>query len=85
MLRKPLKDLNIGVYSNLATATMDTPVIDVIHLLASKGVSSIPILDSDGVLQNIYESIDVLTLIKGGIYNDLKLTVGEALMRRSEV
>ncbi|KAK9246729.1 hypothetical protein V1506DRAFT_505227 [Lipomyces tetrasporus] len=84
MLRKPLKDLDIGVHSNLATATMDTPVIDVIHLLASKGVSSIPILDNDGVLQNIYESIDVLTLIKGGIYNDLKLTVGEALMRRSE-
>ncbi|KAK9240738.1 hypothetical protein V1525DRAFT_394833 [Lipomyces kononenkoae] len=84
MLRKPLKDLNIGVYSNLATATMDTPVIDVIHLLASRGVSSIPILDNDGVLQNIYESIDVLTLIKGGIYNDLQLTVGEALMRRSD-
>ncbi|KAK9481010.1 hypothetical protein V1514DRAFT_301142 [Lipomyces japonicus] len=84
MLRKPLKDLNIGKYDDLATATMDTPVIDVIHLLASRGISSIPILDSEGILQNIYESVDILTLIKGGIYNDLKLTVGEALMRRPE-
>ncbi|KAK9468952.1 hypothetical protein V1512DRAFT_234064 [Lipomyces arxii] len=84
MLRKPLKDLNIGIYSNVATATMSTPVIDVIHLLASKDVSSIPIVDSDGVLQNIYESIDVLTIVKGGIYNELELTVGEAIMRRSD-
>ncbi|KAK9379335.1 uncharacterized protein V2V93DRAFT_373563 [Kockiozyma suomiensis] len=81
-LKKPLKDLNIGQYDNLATATMDTPVIEVIHLLASKDVSSIPIVDSEGVLYNIYESVDILTLIKGGIYTDLTLTVGEALLRR---
>ncbi|KAK9448811.1 uncharacterized protein V1518DRAFT_418295 [Limtongia smithiae] len=83
MLRKPLRDLHIGNYQNIATATMDTPVIDVIHLLASKGISSIPIVDADNLLLNVYESVDVLTLVKGGIYNDLKLTVGEALMRRS--
>ncbi|KAK9453662.1 hypothetical protein V1511DRAFT_489523 [Dipodascopsis uninucleata] len=84
MLRKPLKDLNIGAYDNLATATMDTPVFEVIHLLAARGISSIPILDADGVLLNVYESVDVLTLVKGGIYTDLQLTVGEALMRRSD-
>ncbi|KAK9463853.1 uncharacterized protein V1516DRAFT_617804 [Lipomyces oligophaga] len=83
MLRKPLKDLKIGVYDNLATATVDTPVIDVIHMLASRDVSSIPIVDKDGVLYNVYEAVDVLTLIKGGMYNDLKLTVGEALLKRS--
>lgn len=64
---------------------MDTPVIEVIHLLASKDVSSIPIVDSEGVLYNIYESVDILTLIKGGIYTDLTLTVGEALLRRPSV
>lgn len=33
---------------------------------------------------NIYEAVDVLSLIKGGIYTDLSLSVGEALMRRPE-
>jgi 5'-AMP-activated protein kinase regulatory gamma subunit len=84
MLLKPLSQLNIGVYENLATASMTTPVIEVIHLLASKRVSAIPIVDEQGKLLNIYEAIDVLSLIKGGIYTDLTLSVGEALLRRPE-
>lgn len=38
-----------------------------------------------GVLLNIYESVDVLTLIKGGSYDDLNLSVGDALMKRPDV
>lgn len=38
-----------------------------------------------GILLNIYESVDVLTLIKGGSYDDLRLSVGEALLRRPDV
>ncbi|QSL65969.1 hypothetical protein MERGE_003106 [Pneumocystis wakefieldiae] len=74
MLRKPLCDLSIGTYEDLATASMDTPVIDVIYLLAKRGISSVPILDSD----------DALHLIQSGSYYDLELTVGEALLRRSD-
>lgn len=38
-----------------------------------------------GVLLNIYESVDVLTLIKGGSYEELNLSVGEALLKRPDV
>ncbi len=38
-----------------------------------------------GVLQNVYEAVDVLTLIRAGDYHNLELTVGEALLRRAEV
>ena len=48
MLRKPLRDLTVGTYNNLQTAKMDTPVMDVIHMLVKYSISSIPILDSDG-------------------------------------
>lgn len=34
---------------------------------------------------NIFEAVDVITLIKGGIYDDLNLSVGEALLKRSDV
>ncbi|CCJ29010.1 unnamed protein product [Pneumocystis jirovecii] len=84
MLQKPLCDLSIGTYDDLATASMDTPVIDVIYLLAKRRISSVPIVDSDGVILNIYEAVDALSLIQAGSYYDLGLTVGEALLRRSE-
>lgn len=38
-----------------------------------------------GVVYNVFESVDVITLIKGGVYDDLSLTVGEALKKRPSV
>lgn len=86
MLKKPLKDLrNVGTYEGLATASMETPVMDVIHMLVKKNISSVPILDTDGTVINVFEAVDVIALIKGGVYEDLNLTVGEALLKRSDV
>ncbi|MCJ1371988.1 AMP-activated serine/threonine-protein kinase regulatory subunit [Loxospora ochrophaea] len=83
-LRKPLKHLNLGTYSNLEVAKMDTPVMEVIHRLVNCNISSVPILNSDGVVINVFEAVDVITLIKGGTYDELSLSVGEALSKRSD-
>lgn len=48
MLRKPLKELKLGTYHDLATASMETPVMDVIQMLVKKSISSVPIVDKDG-------------------------------------
>ncbi|KAL1853404.1 AMP-activated serine/threonine-protein kinase regulatory subunit [Paecilomyces lecythidis] len=82
-LRKPLKELRLGTYDNIVTASMETPVIDVIHSLVERSISSVPIVNSEGVVYNVFEAVDVITLIKGGVYDDLNLTVGEALKKRS--
>lgn len=50
LLRKPLKQLKLGTYKNLETARMESPVFDVIHQLVSNSISSVPILNSDGML-----------------------------------
>lgn len=85
MLRKPLKDLNLGTYDNVATARMETPVIEVIiEMLVKRSISSVPIVDDDRVVLNVFEAVDVITIIKGGAYDDLNLSVGEALMKRSD-
>ena len=42
-------------------------------------------LSFTGVVTNVFEAVDVITLIKGGVYDDLNLNVGEALQKRSEV
>ncbi|EEP80184.1 nuclear protein SNF4 [Uncinocarpus reesii 1704] len=82
-LRKPLKDINLGTYKNIVTASIDTPVIDIIHKLVERSISSVPIVNSEGVVYNVFEAVDVITLIKGGVYDDLNLPVGEALKQRS--
>jgi 5'-AMP-activated protein kinase regulatory gamma subunit len=101
-LRKPLSEMpNVGTYVDLATASMDTPVMDVIHMLVKKNISSVPIVDKHGmwkgnawtgrmlmnagVVLNVFEAVDVIALIKGGVYDDLNLTVGDALLKRSDV
>jgi len=101
MLRKTIKELRLGTYDNLQWAKMDTPVIDVIHMLVQSGISSVPILDVDGskstlyrivnftngldAVINVFEAVDVIALIKGGAYDDLNMCVGEALLKRSDV
>jgi CBS domain-containing protein len=47
-------------YYPLATATMGTSVFDVVHMFSERGISAVPILDADGVVQNLYETVDVI-------------------------
>lgn len=41
-------------------------------------------LTDAGVVTNVFETVDVITLIKGGNYDELELNVGEALQKRPE-
>ncbi|KAK0281451.1 AMP-activated serine/threonine-protein kinase regulatory subunit [Friedmanniomyces endolithicus] len=83
-LKKPLRDINIGTFTDVATAHMDTPVMDVIHQLVKRNISCVPILDRDGTVLNVFEAVDVIALIKGGDYDNLNLSVGKSLAMRSE-
>lgn len=42
-------------------------------------------LSAVGVVYNVFESVDVIALIRGGVYDDLGLSVGEVLKKRSPV
>ncbi|EEB07683.2 protein kinase activator [Schizosaccharomyces japonicus yFS275] len=82
LLRVPLSELGIGTWDNLATATMDTPVYDIIQMLGTYSISAVPIIDIDGKLLNVFEAVDVMLLIQRGDYHNLDLMVGEALLKR---
>lgn len=85
MLLKPIGELaGLGQRKTLCTCTMETPVIEVIDMLTNRAVLSVPIVDEQGKLTNVYEAVDVLGLVKGGMYTDLDLSVGDALLRRQE-
>ena len=79
-LQKPLRQLRLGTYKDLATVRMSASVIQVVQLLVARNVSSIPITDDEGrsiaqllspvltfnvgVVLNVFESVDIIPLIK---------------------
>ena len=58
LLRKPLKHLNLGTYKNLVTTSMETSVFSVIHQLVNNSVSSVPIVNSDGMYHVRCDGLD---------------------------
>lgn len=44
----------------IATATMSTPVFDVVHMFSEEGISAVPIIDEEGIVVNLYETVDVI-------------------------
>ncbi|KAK4179183.1 hypothetical protein QBC36DRAFT_323157 [Triangularia setosa] len=84
LLKKPVRELGLGTYKDLATATMGSSVLDVIHLMVKYNISAVPIIDENNKVLNLFEAVDVIPCIKGGAYDELSATVGEALSRRAE-
>lgn len=67
----------------IATATMSTTVFHVVHMFSARGISAVPIIDEEGIVVNLYETVDVITLVRLGAYQSLDLTIFEALKERS--
>ena len=47
-------------YAPIATATLTTPVLDVVHMFSERAISAVPIIDEEGVVVNLYETVDVI-------------------------
>jgi len=62
---------------------MDTPVFDVVNMFSGSSISAIPIIDSNGKVLNLYETVDVIALVKSGSYYNLDMTICTALNMRS--
>jgi 5'-AMP-activated protein kinase, regulatory gamma subunit len=84
LLKKPIKDLDLGTYKDLATCTMSSTVLDVVHLMVKYNISCVPVLDKHGRVLNVFEAVDVIPCIKGGAYEELSSSVGDALSRRAD-
>lgn len=96
-LHLPLRKLNIGTYVSsppsapisetrfhpIRTATMETPVFDVVNTFSGSSISAVPIIDANGRVLNLYETVDVIALVKSGSYYNLDMTISTALNMRS--
>ncbi|KAI1458440.1 CBS-domain-containing protein [Annulohypoxylon moriforme] len=84
LLKQTVREIGLGTYKNLATAKMTDSVLSVINLMVVHNISAVPIIDKNNVVLNVFEAVDVIPCIKGGVYEELKSTVGEALSRRPD-
>ncbi|XP_071812748.1 5'-AMP-activated protein kinase subunit gamma-1-like isoform X5 [Apostichopus japonicus] len=81
-LKKSLRELNIGTMSNVATASPTTPLIKALKLFQERRVSALPIVDENNKIVDIYAKFDVINLAAEKTYNNLDITVEEALKFR---
>ena len=84
MLKKTVREIGLGSYSNLATMRMDDTVLDAIHLMVDKNISCVPIVDAKNRVLNAFEAVDVIPCLKGGAYEELDDPIGEALCKRPD-
>lgn len=84
LLKKTVREINLGTYKNLITAMMSDTVLNVINQMVVHNISAVPIVDKNNVVLNVFEAVDVIHCIKGGVYEDLTYTVGEALCKRAD-
>ena len=84
LLKKPLGEIGMGTYGNLVKARMDTSVLDAIHDMVKYNISAVPVVDEQDRLLNVFEAVDVIPCIKGGAYDELESSVGDALLKRAE-
>jgi CBS domain-containing protein len=56
-MRSSLTDLGIGTYSNIATATSDTPIITAINQFTTHRISALPIVNDKGNYSYIIDNV----------------------------
>lgn len=81
-LNKPIKELQLGTYDNIATTTMSTPLIEALHAFNERRVSALPVVDDNGKVIDIYAKFDVINLAAEKTYNNLDMTIKKALEYR---
>ncbi|XP_006824096.1 5'-AMP-activated protein kinase subunit gamma-1-like [Saccoglossus kowalevskii] len=81
-MNKSLEELGIGSFKNIATASPDTPLIVALKTFIERRVSALPVIDENGTVVDIYSKFDVINLAAEKTYNNLDVTIRQALQHR---
>ncbi|XP_044730606.1 uncharacterized protein LOC123293765 isoform X2 [Chrysoperla carnea] len=83
-MNKSLREVRIGTYDNIETASEDTSLILALKKFVERRVSALPIIDNEGKLVDIYAKFDVINLAAEKTYNDLDVSLKKANEHRNE-
>ncbi|KAM9845028.1 5'-AMP-activated protein kinase subunit gamma-1 isoform 6-T6 [Aulostomus maculatus] len=83
-MKQTLGELGIGTYHDIAFIRPDTPIIKALNIFVERRVSALPVVDESGKVVDIYSKFDVINLAAEKTYNNLDITVTQALKHRSQ-
>ncbi|XP_034558959.1 5'-AMP-activated protein kinase subunit gamma-1-like isoform X1 [Notolabrus celidotus] len=83
-MKQTLGELGIGTYNDIAFIHPDTPIIKALNIFVERRVSALPVVDESGKVVDIYSKFDVINLAAEKTYNNLDITVTQALKHRSQ-
>ncbi|KAF7643862.1 hypothetical protein LDENG_00231720 [Lucifuga dentata] len=83
-MQQTLEELAVGTYANIAYIHPDTPLITALSVFTHRRVSALPVVDHNGKVVDIYSKFDVINLAAEKTYNNLDVTVTQALRHRSQ-
>ncbi|XP_038573914.1 5'-AMP-activated protein kinase subunit gamma-1-like isoform X3 [Micropterus salmoides] len=83
-MKQTLGELGIGTYHDIAFIHADTPIIKALNIFVERRVSALPVVDESGKVVDIYSKFDVINLAAEKTYNNLDITVTQALKHRCQ-
>ncbi|XP_003469817.1 5'-AMP-activated protein kinase subunit gamma-2 isoform X3 [Cavia porcellus] len=83
-MKQNLQELGIGTYQDIAFIYPDTPIIKALNIFVERRISALPVVDESGKVVDIYSKFDVINLAAEKTYNNLDITVTQALQHRSQ-
>ncbi|XP_068457788.1 5'-AMP-activated protein kinase subunit gamma-1-like isoform X3 [Clinocottus analis] len=83
-MKQTLGELGIGSYHDIAFIHPNTPIIKALNIFVERRVSALPVVDELGKVVDIYSKFDVINLAAEKTYNNLDITVTQALKHRSQ-
>lgn len=81
-MQQTLEELSIGTFNGVITAKTTTPVIEALNMFVNHRISAVPVVDPEGKVVNIYAKFDVINLAAEKTYNNLDITLEQALQHR---
>ncbi|XP_077303956.1 5'-AMP-activated protein kinase subunit gamma-3 isoform X1 [Lithobates pipiens] len=82
-MQKTILELGIGTFRDVAVIHESSSIYSALEIFVERRVSALPVVNEAGQVVGLYSRFDVIHLAAQKIYNNLDITVGEALRRRS--
>ncbi|XP_067116162.1 5'-AMP-activated protein kinase subunit gamma-1 isoform X1 [Osmerus mordax] len=82
-LQKTIWEVGIGTFQNIATVLQTATVYDALSVFVKRRVSALPVVDEQGKVVALYSRFDVINLAAQKSYNNLNMSMQEAVRRRS--
>ncbi|KAM6268397.1 5'-AMP-activated protein kinase subunit gamma-3 isoform 2-T2 [Porphyrio hochstetteri] len=82
-LKKTVQELCIGTFRDVAVVPETAPVYAALEIFVDRRVSALPVVNDAGQVVGLYSRFDVIHLAAQKTYNNLDISVREALRQRT--